>query len=525
MTRLLFSTLALLAALALLSLAGCTGGAQTASGDGVRVSDVDPRTLTFPELGEIALPDVRRVELDNGLTILLAEDRGLPLVQASARIGMGSLWDPADHAGLADLTAETMRSGGAGDLDPDALDAALENVGASVEVFAGDDAASASMTTLAENLDTVLPLFVDVLTRPQFDAEKVALAKTQAKSGISRRNDNPQGIAVRELFERLYAEGSPYAQEPEYYTIDAISRDDVVDFHERYVRPENTLLAVWGDFDAAEMEARLREAFGSWTGSGAPRPEVPAVEFTEGRAVYTVEKDDVNQSTVLIGHPGEIRLDHPDYPAVVVMNQVLGGGFGSRLFQTVRSDLGLAYSVGGSYGADYVTPGVFYASTNTKSESTVEAAQAMLDVIEAMKTTPPTPEELALAKDSYLNSYVFRFDTKGEVLEPPARPTPTTTTPRTSSSASRRASRPSPPPTCSAWPRRTSAPRTPRSSSSATPPTTRCPRRRSARQRPSTSRSRRAPRARQRPLATPPPARRCSTPCSRPSAAGRRGTG
>ncbi|MEL6615405.1 MAG: pitrilysin family protein, partial [Bacteroidota bacterium] len=316
------------------TLSACSGASEMGATDEIRIADVDPRTLTFPDLGEIELPEVRRVELDNGLTILLTEDRGLPLVRASARIGMGSLWDPADQAGLASLAAQTMRSGGAGDLGPDALNEALENLGASVEVFAGDDGSTASMTTLTQNLGTVLPLFVDVLTAPQFDAEKIELAKTQTKSGISRRNDSPQGIAVRELFERLYAEGSPYAQQEEYYTIDAISRDDIVAFHREYVRPENTLLAVWGDFDAAEMEGRLRDAFGAWTGTGAPSPEVPAVEFTEGPAVYTVEKADVNQSTVLIGHPGSIRFDHPDYPAVVMMNQVLGGGFGSRLFQT-----------------------------------------------------------------------------------------------------------------------------------------------------------------------------------------------
>lgn len=412
-----FFPLTLLAAS--LTLAACSGSSEMASGDddrAIRFAEVDARTLTYPELGEIELPEVRRVELDNGLTILLTEDRSLPIVRATARIGMGALWDPADHVGLASLTAQTMRSGGAGDLGPDALNEALENIGASVEIGAGNDAASASMTTLTANLGEVLPLFVDVLTAPQFDAEKVDLAKTQTKSGISRRNDSPQGIANRELFERLYAEGSPYAYEPEYYTIDNISREDIVAFHAEYVRPENTLMAVWGDFDAAEMEGLLREAFGSWEGTGAAKPEIPEVAFNEGPGVYTVEKDDTNQSTVLIGHPGSIRLDDPDYPAVVVMNQVLGGGFGSRLFQTVRSDLGYAYSVGGRYSAGYVNPGVFFASTNTSSESTVEAAQAMLEVIEGMKTTPPTLDELALAKDSYLNSYVFRFDTKSEVL-------------------------------------------------------------------------------------------------------------
>ncbi|MDX1420538.1 MAG: pitrilysin family protein, partial [Rubricoccaceae bacterium] len=381
------------------------------------VADYDVEALDFPPVRDPALPEIERVELPNGLVVYLTEDRSLPLVRASARIGMGDLWEPADHVGLAGITATTMRTGGAGTLDPDALNLALENLGASVEVSASDDATFASMTTLAEHVDEVLPLFAAVLMEPQFAEEKVALAKTQAKSAISRRNDNPQSIATRELFKLVYGPESPYARTTEYWTIDAISRDDVVGFYERYVHPNNTAIAVWGDFDAAAMADRLRAAFGAWArAEGFVRPEPPPVEAALGREIVSVEKDDVTQSTVLIGHVGEVTYDDPDYFPLVVMNEILGGGFSSRLFQTVRSDLGLAYAVFGVYTADYLTPGVFYSGTFTKSESTVEAARAMLDVIEGMQTQPPTDEELALAKDSYLNSFVFNFDTKGEVL-------------------------------------------------------------------------------------------------------------
>ena len=164
------------------------------------------------------------------------------------------------------------------------------------------------------------------------------------------------------------------------------------------------------------MAAALREAFGDWE-RGPDPPAPPAPTFQEGPGLYVIPKDDVNQSTILIAHPGRLRYDDPDYPAVRVMNEVLGGGFASRLFQTVRTDLGLAYAVFGQYGADYVTPGVFYSGTFTKSESTVEAVRAMRDVIASMQTTPPTADELELAKESYLNSFVFNFDSDEEVLQ------------------------------------------------------------------------------------------------------------
>lgn len=385
--------------------------------DGPAVADYDVDTLAYPPVRDVALPEIVRVELPNGLVVFLTEDRTLPLVRASARIGMGALWEPADAIGLAGITAETMRTGGAGSLGPDSLNLALENLGASVEVSGADDATFASMQTLAEHVDAVLPLFASVLTAPRFEEGQVALAKTQRRSAIARRNDNPQGIATRELFKLVYGADSPYARTAEYWTIDAVTRDDVVAFYEQYVHPNTTYLAVWGDFDADAMAEKVRAVLGGWEAEpGFARPAPPPAEGDLGRQIAFVEKDDVTQSTVLIGHVGAVRLDDPDYFPLVVMNEILGGGFSSRLFQTVRSDLGLAYSVFGVYSADYETPGVFYSGTYTKSESTVEAARAMLDVIGSMQTRPPSEDELSLAKDAYLNSFVFNFDTKGEVL-------------------------------------------------------------------------------------------------------------
>src|SRR5690606_12307262 len=250
------------------------------------VVDYDVEALEFPPVRDVVLPEVERVELPTGLVVFLTEDRSLPMVRASARIGMGSLWEPTDHVGLASITAETMRTGGAGDLDPDALNLALENLGAAVEVSASDDATFASMQALAEHVDAVLPLFADVLMRPRFDEARVALARAQRKSVIARRNDDPPGIATRELCKLLSGPESPYARHAEYWTIDAVSRDDVVGFYERYVHPNNTLLAVWGDFNAAAMADEIREAFGAWErAEGFERPAPPPVEAERGRGV------------------------------------------------------------------------------------------------------------------------------------------------------------------------------------------------------------------------------------------------
>lgn len=385
--------------------------------DTIRTADYDVEELDFPPLRDFQAPEPERMELDNGMVIFLLEDHELPQIKASARIAAGSVYEPAEQVGLASITGTVMRTGGTASMDPDSLNQVLEGLGASVETGIGETSGSASMSTLKEHVDVVLPIFADVLRRPAFAEEKVDLAKKQQKSAISRRNDNPQGIAFREFDKVLYGSESPYARHPEYFTIDAIGREDLVDFHEEYVQPGNVMLSVWGDFETEAMKRGLREAFGDWSGRQDFSPPSPPERTAESRySVNFTQKDDVTQSTVLMGHPGELTRDHPDYPRVIVMNEVLSGGFSGRLFQRVRKEQGLAYSVFGNYSAGYEQPGRFFAGVFTRSATTVEATEAVMREIETMREEPPAREELQLAKDSYLNSFVFNFDTKAEVL-------------------------------------------------------------------------------------------------------------
>ncbi len=416
-------TLRLIALLAAsMAASGCAGLGLVAPGapgapPAPAVATADARTLSFPALPPVAPPDVRRVELSNGLVVFLAEDHTLPLVQAVARVGVGSAQDPADEVGLAAIAASTMRSGGAGALSPDALNLALESIGASVEARAGRDATTVSMRSLSETLDTVLPLFADVLARPRFDAGQLALAKSQQAAAIARRNDDPAGIARREFAAALYGADSPYGRVPQVWTVDAVAPRDAAAWHARYVVPQNTLVAVWGDFDSDDMVARLEAAFAGWsTPDGFTPPEPPQPVAAAGRRVLLVERPDVNQSTIVLGHAGTVRRDSPDYPALVVMNEILGGGFSSRLFQTVRTDLGLAYGVSGSYSADYLVPGAFTAATATRSNATVQATRAVLDVAASLATRPPSDAELRQAKDAYLNAFVFNYASRADVL-------------------------------------------------------------------------------------------------------------
>lgn len=373
------------------------------------------KDLKYPPLGQIEVPKPDKIVMDNGLTLYLLEDHTLPLLNLSARMACGSYLEPAPLVGLAELTGSVMRTGGTDNMSGDEIDETLEGIGASVETSIGSTSGFASANALSEHAETILRILSDVLRRPVFDPDKIDLAKTEARAVISRRNDEPMGINVREFLKLIYGPESPYARHTEYATIEAITRDDMLAFHKAFVRPNGTQLAIWGDFNRDEMIALVKQYFGDWESSDAEIPKPPEVDYTFKPTVNYAEKTDVNQSNIFIGHIGG-KMGDPDYPATVVMNSILGGAFGSRLFNEVRSKEGLAYAVSGTYTFNFDHPGFFYVFCSTKSESTVKAIQECMDEIRKMQTDPPTEEEMRLAKDGYLNSFVFNFDTKGEVI-------------------------------------------------------------------------------------------------------------
>ena len=401
-TRLKFTTLGLM-------LAGMILTAMPAA------AQKDYRDLEYPALNDIVTPTPTRVVLDNGIILYLVEDRRLPMINLSARFGVGSVNEPADKIGLAGITGAVMRTGGSTSMSGDEIDETLEGLGATVETQIGRVSGSAFMSVLKDNVDTVLPILADILMHPAFPEDKIELEKVTARSTISRRNDDPTDMGFREYRKLIYGAESVYARHAEYATIDAITRDDLVAFHREWLHPDNTMFGVWGDFDTDEMVKKIADVLGGWQQAGFVRPELPGVDYAFDRSVNLIRKDDINQSTVVLGHIGGV-MDNPDYFALRVMNDILSGGFSGRLFRIVRSEQGLAYAVFGTYSANYNFPGIFYVACMTSSETTAQAIRSLRHEVERMTTDEITEEELNLAKDSFLNSFVFNFDTRREII-------------------------------------------------------------------------------------------------------------
>ena len=370
--------------------------------------------IPIPPLAPFNPVQPRRVELKNGLVILLEEDHELPFINGSISIRGGERDVPAAKTGLIDLYGETWRTSGTTTMDGDKLDDLLEAKAAKVETGGDLDSTSVSWSSLTKDHDQVFRIAVDLLKNPAFSDEKLKLAKQQAVAGIVRRNDDAAGIAQREAARLVYGPDSPYGRQTEIATVMGVTVDDLKTWHTKTVVPNNITIAIEGDFDSVAMEKKLRETF-----EGMPRGEAwpkPSGEFPGPKpGVYFVNKADVNQSNVRIVGLGTER-SNPDYYALAVLNEIFSGGFGSRLFQEVRTKQGLAYSVSGAYGASYDHPGMFYTTASTKSESTVKATQAMLDEIGKLKTEPFTEAELKSAKDQLLNSFIFHYDSKEKVL-------------------------------------------------------------------------------------------------------------
>lgn len=366
----------------------------------------------FPTLNPIKMPKVETVKLKNGLKLFLVEDHEYPTIDMRAMVHVGSVFEPATKIGLASITGQVLRTGGTSSMTGDEIDKELETLAASVSTSIGEASGYIGVSVLKEDIDRALEILADILMNPAFAEDKIRLAQIQERTAIARRNDDIGQISNREFYKIIFGKDSPYARQSEYANIAAITRDDIVGFYEKYFHPNNILMAAWGDFDSKDMAAKIKKALGKWEAAKVDVPPMPKVDYEFKPTVNLVHKKDVNQSNILLGHIGGL-MSNPDYPALSVMNSILSF---DRMFKKIRTDEGLAYSVWGSYGAYYLAPGVFSCGAQTKSESTVYAIGLMIKELERMIEEEVTDEELAKAKDQYLNSFVFNFSSRAQIV-------------------------------------------------------------------------------------------------------------
>jgi predicted Zn-dependent peptidase len=378
----------------------------------------NPRTMKFPELN-FQIPKAERVVLDCGMPVYLLRDTELPIINMTAMVRVGSVYEPAAKSGLSGMVGSVMRSGGAGGIAPEQMDDELEFMASSVESSIGNDMGTVSLTALKKNFSSTLKMFSDVLLRPDFRENRVEIARRQTIESLRRQNDDPKEIAGREINRAIYA-GHPLGEITTYESISSIKRQDLVDFHRRFYRLDNMILSVSGDFDRNALLKELNSVFKSEQNLHAlDLPGIP-----QPKQQYLAEvlygKKDVNQTVIRMGHLG-LSKDSPDIYAVRLLDYILGGGFTSRLTMEVRTNQGLAYNVGSHFDIGRRFTGSFIAETETKAESTVKTINLMKKIIAGMTKEPVSDGELNSAKEYMINSFMFGFTSPASIVTQRAR--------------------------------------------------------------------------------------------------------
>lgn len=352
--------------------------------------------------------------LSNGVVAYLVEDHDLPLVNVSTLIRTGSYLDPAGKEGLASLTGAQLRAGGTTSKTAEEFDEAADFLAANISSSIGGTQANTTVNLLAKDIDQGLGLYFDMLKNPRFQEDRLKLAKSQILQNMERRNDRTDAIEGREWGRLMYGDHFS-TKETTKASIEGITREDMLAFHQKYYQPGGFIFAVSGDFNTKDMIAKLEAAMKGWPVNKQAVPEVPKPTAVPVAGVYTVHKADVNQGRVSIGHTGALR-DSPDSYALSIMNDILGGGgFTSRIMSRVRSDEGLAYSAGSSFGMGVYYPGVFRASFQSKNPTASQAIDIVMEEINRVRTAKVSEEELETAKNSAIEVFPRSFATASQV--------------------------------------------------------------------------------------------------------------
>jgi len=394
--------------------AGCMLAQGLLAADNAGIPD-RPEKLKFPAL-TYEPPNAAdlRVQLKSGPVAYIAPNRELPLVNIVVLVHTGSYLEPAGKEGVASLTGYLLARGGTKSKSAEELDERLAFLAAQLESAVGDNQGSVSLNLLSKDLDEGLQILREVLTAPRFQDDKIALHKQQMLQAMKQRNDDSEAIEGREA--ELLAYGEKF-WENDYDTaasVESITRADIEAFHKKWFHPDNFVLAVSGDFDREEMTAKLEKLFADWPFQGDKPGPIPTDTKFAAPGVYLVDKD-VNQGRVSIMLPG-IKRDNPDYLDVLVMNDILGGGgFTSRIMNSVRTEQGLAYSAGSSFPGGVYYPSVFTAAYQSKSRTVTYAASIVLQEMKKMTEAPPTDQELSISRRGWIDRFPHNFATKAQV--------------------------------------------------------------------------------------------------------------
>lgn len=371
-------------------------------------------TVYLSALTNVYALDIKRTVRPNGLTVLHVERHNLPIVMVTLLVKASPLDEEPSRAGLENLTAslitEGTRTRKALDISED-----VEFIGASLGASASDDYTTVALSVLKKDVSKGFEILSDVVLNPVFPEEEVKRVKELIKGSLRQSEEEPSFLAARAFRKAVYGD-LPYGRlvTGSIETVEAIKREDVAAFHSRYYRPNNSILSVVGDLSDDELGSLIGKFLSGWKSSDVPGR--PPVQKPAGEKKVALIDRDLTQANILAGHAG-ISRGNPDYYAVSVMNYILGGGgFSSRLMQTVREERGLAYDI-----HSFFTPlregGLFEVGVQTKNASANTVIGLVNEELGKIRQEQVSNQELDDAKAYLTGSFPRRLDTSRKIAD------------------------------------------------------------------------------------------------------------
>jgi len=386
----------------------------------LRADDIvdHPDKLVFEDLDyQPPKPLNYRHTLECGAVAYVVENRELPTFDLRILVRTGSVYEPVKKAGLAGMTGYLMRNGGVEGLTVKELDERLAFLAGDISVRIGETRGTASLFCLSKDIDEGLSLFAKVLRNPVFDEQDLDRYRADILSNLKQRNASTAAIEAREWQFLMYGNHpctTSFRRTEE--SVNSITRDDLAAFHETYFFPKNFVFALSGDFETEEILGKLNRMLAGWPDRALELPDLPETIPDPKPGVYMVAKEDVNQSRIRVGHIG-VKRDIPDEYALMVMNDILGGGgFTSRIIRRVRSDEGLAYSVGSAFGRPVLYSGTFRAWFQTKHATAAFGTRLIVDEINRIRTELCDSEIVENAKGSLVGNVVNPFSSRSAIV-------------------------------------------------------------------------------------------------------------
>ncbi|HKC62101.1 MAG TPA: pitrilysin family protein [Pyrinomonadaceae bacterium] len=410
------SAVLIILAFAVMPIAAQKGGAPPQQGQSVKGADIKGRAPVNHEILKVKLPKAEEATLSNGLRVILLESHRVPTFTMQMVVLSGGLSDPADYHGLATFTAALLREGTQKRTSKDIAEQ-VDTIGATLAANAGLSSFTSTITTsgLVDNFDQALDIFSDVIRNPKFPQDEIEKYKQRQIAQIQFQRSIPQFLAAERFQRAIYGNHPAGLVVPPVESIKKITSADLARFHSTFYRPNNALLAIVGDVTLKEIMPKLEKAFGDWQKADVPETKIPAAPEQGTARIQLIDRPGSVQTVLQLGNLG-IERTNPDYFAVLVMNQILGGGPAARLFLNLREDKGYTYGAYSQFGGSKFR-GTVVSSSEVRTDVTEGAMHEFMYELKRIRDEKVSPTELENAKRAIVGSFALSLEQPNALLQ------------------------------------------------------------------------------------------------------------